>query len=63
MVVTAGTADNFNSMTASWEQWGMCGRVPAAFITIGIQGIHISSCAIAMNFTLCFFDEEDTVRL
>ncbi|MDR2466957.1 MAG: flavin reductase family protein [Prevotellaceae bacterium] len=58
MLVTAGTADSFNSMTASWGGMGFIWQCPAAFIFVRPQRYTLEFIEREQSFTLSFFDHD-----
>lgn len=56
MLITAGTADNWNTMTASWGAFGELWFKPAAFIFIRPQRHTLTFVEEQPVFTLSFFD-------
>lgn len=56
MLVTAGNADSFNSMTASWGGIGFLWQRPAAFIFVRPQRYTLEFIEREQSFTLSFFD-------
>ncbi len=58
MLITAGTAQSFNTMTASWGGLGVLWGMPVAFCFIRPQRHTYSFMEKADHFTLSFFDEK-----
>jgi flavin reductase (DIM6/NTAB) family NADH-FMN oxidoreductase RutF len=58
MLITAGTIDSMNTMTASWGGMGILWNKPVAFIFIRPHRHTFSFVDKKECFTLCFFDEE-----
>ncbi len=56
MLITAGTKDNFNTMTASWGGLGFLWNMPVAFIFIRPQRFTFQFVESNPFFTLTFFD-------
>lgn len=57
MLITAGTMDGWNTMTASWGGMGELWFKPAAFIFIRPQRYTLEFVEKEPVFTLSFFDE------
>ena len=57
MLITAGTPDKFNTMTASWGGWGELWFKPVAFIFVRPQRYTYEFLERESFFTLSFFDE------
>ncbi|MDR1680641.1 MAG: flavin reductase family protein [Prevotellaceae bacterium] len=57
MLITAGTPDRFNTMTASWGAIGHLWQRPVAFCFIRPQRYTFEFTEAHDGFTLCFFDE------
>lgn len=57
MLVTAGTPDDFNTMTASWGGMGILWGKPVAVIFVRPQRHTFGYVETASHFTLSFFDE------
>ena len=57
MLITAGTAEKCNTMTASWGGLGVCGGTPAATCYIRPQRYTKEFVDREEYFTLSFFDE------
>lgn len=57
MLITAGEAENYNTMTASWGGFGVLWNKPVAFIFIRPQRHTFSFTERCNSFTLSFFDE------
>lgn len=58
MLVTAGTTQNYNTMTASWGGFGILWNKPVSFIFIRPQRHTYQFVESNPNFTLCFFNEK-----
>ncbi len=58
MLISAGTADNFNTMTAAWGSLGFLWKEPAATIFIRPQRYTYDFVEKYETFTLCFFDKK-----
>lgn len=58
MLITAGNADNFNTMTASWGGLGFLWNAPVAYIFIRPQRFTFQFVEASDYFTLCFFEPE-----
>lgn len=58
MLVTAGTPDSFNTMTASWGAIGYIWNRPATFIFIRDSRYTYGFLQREERFTLSFFDEK-----
>ena len=56
MLITAGTPDKFNTMTASWGGWGELWFKPVAFIFVRPQRYTYEFLEKEPFFTLSFFD-------
>ncbi len=58
MLITAGTADNFNTMTASWGGMGILWHKPV--VTVYIRPTRYTDEFVQKNemFTLSFFEEK-----
>lgn len=64
MLITAGTPENFNTMTASWGGYGMW-KVPVAYILVHPARYTFQFLEREEVFTLSFFDpseHRDVVR-
>lgn len=59
MLITAGTIDSCNMMTASWGGIGNLWNVPVAFIFIRPQRYTYQFTESEKYFTLTFFEEKD----
>jgi len=57
MLITAGTLDHYNTMTASWGGLGLLWNAPVAFVFIRPQRHTLPFVVAAEYFSLCFFDE------
>ena len=55
MLITAGTPEKFNSMTASWGGYGMW-KKPVAFILVNPNRYTFQFLEKEENFTLSFYD-------
>ncbi len=58
MLITAGSEDNFNTMTASWGGFGILWNRPVAFIFIRPQRYTFEFAETNNGFTLSFFGPE-----
>ena len=58
MLITAGTAERCNTMTASWGGLGVLWGAPAATIYLRPQRYTKEFVDREEYFTLCFFGEE-----
>jgi flavin reductase (DIM6/NTAB) family NADH-FMN oxidoreductase RutF len=58
MLITAGTMENWNTMTASWGALGELWFRPAAFIFLRPQRYTLEFAEREEVFTLSFFDEK-----
>ena len=58
MLVTAGTAENFNTMTASWGGLGILWNKPVAFVFIRPTRYTYKFAERENTITLSFFTEE-----
>jgi flavin reductase (DIM6/NTAB) family NADH-FMN oxidoreductase RutF len=58
MLITAGSKDNFNLMTASWGSFGVLWNKPIAVIFIRPQRYTLSFVENNEYFTLSFFTEK-----
>ena len=58
MLVTAGTPDSFNTMTASWGGWGHLWNRDVTFSFVRPQRHTFGFMERAETYTLCFFDKE-----
>ena len=58
MLITAGTENSFNSMTASWGALGEIWSNPASFIMVRNSRYTHQFLQENEIYTLCFFDEE-----
>jgi flavin reductase (DIM6/NTAB) family NADH-FMN oxidoreductase RutF len=58
MLVTAGTKDHFNTMTASWGGMGILWNKPIAIIFIRPTRYTYEFTELSDSFTLCFFDKK-----
>ena len=58
MLVTAGNAEKFNMMTASWGGLGFLWNRPVAFVFIRPQRYTFDFVERNEGFTLSFFGEE-----
>ncbi len=57
MLITAGTLDAFNTMTASWGAWGELWNGPVAICFVRPQRYTFGFMNSATHFTLSFFSE------
>ncbi|MDT8309371.1 MAG: flavin reductase family protein [Bacteroidales bacterium] len=57
MLITAGTADNLNTMTAAWGGLGFLWNKPVAIIYIRTQRYTIEFVERASHFSLSFLSE------
>jgi len=58
MLITAGTPENFNTMTASWGGYGMW-KVPVAYILVNPARYTFGFLEEAEVFTLSFYDPSE----
>lgn len=58
MLITAGTSESFNTMTASWGTIGVLWNLPVAICFIRPTRHTFKFSEDAEYFTLCFFDPE-----
>ena len=58
MLVTAGTPEHFNMMTASWGGLGFMWKRPVAFVVIRPQRYTFGFIEKGEEFTLSFFSHE-----
>ena len=58
MLITAGTSDRFNTMTASWGGWGHLWNRDVTFCFVRPQRHTFGFMEQAEYYTLCFFDKE-----
>lgn len=58
MLITAGTPDRFNTMTASWGGWGHLWHRDVTFCFVRPQRHTFGFMEQAEYYTLCFFDKE-----
>jgi flavin reductase (DIM6/NTAB) family NADH-FMN oxidoreductase RutF len=58
MLITAGTPEKFNTMTASWGALGHLWNKPVAFCFVRPQRYTFEFTEAQDYFTLCFFDEQ-----
>lgn len=58
MLVTAGTPEHFNMMTASWGGLGFMWKRPVAFVVIRPQRYTFDFIEKGEEFTLSFFSHE-----
>jgi flavin reductase (DIM6/NTAB) family NADH-FMN oxidoreductase RutF len=58
MLITAGSKDQFNTMTASWGGLGFLWNVPVAFIFIRPQRFTYQFVEEQGRFTLGFFESQ-----
>lgn len=57
-LITAGSPQSFNTMTASWGGFGVLWNKPVVYIFIRPQRYTLGFVQQASHFTLSFFDEE-----
>ena len=57
MLVTAGTAEDFNTMTASWGTLGILWNLPVAISFIRPHRFTFGFMERSEHYTLCFLDE------
>ncbi|MBU0489794.1 MAG: flavin reductase [Bacteroidetes bacterium] len=58
ILITAGTPDSFNTMTAAWAGLGVLWKKPVAWIYIRPQRFTYQFTEKYDDFTLCFFPEK-----
>lgn len=58
MLITAGTEENFNTMTASWGHLGIIWNLPIAIAYIRPQRYTFGFANENEYYTLCFFEEK-----
>jgi flavin reductase (DIM6/NTAB) family NADH-FMN oxidoreductase RutF len=58
MLITAGTVDRFNTMTASWGGWGHLWNRDVTFCFVRPQRHTFSFMEQAEYYSLCFFAKE-----
>ena len=63
MLITAGTPDRFNTMTASWGGWGHLWNRDVTFCFVRPQRYTFGFMEQAEYYTLCFFDKEHQAAL
>ena len=63
MLITAGTSDRFNTMTASWGGWGHLWNRDVTFSFVRPQRHTFGFMEQAEYYTLCFFDKEHQAAL
>jgi len=63
MLVTAGTLDAFNTMTANWGGWGYLWNRNVTFTFVRPQRHTFAFTEAASHFTLSFFDEAHRAAL
>jgi flavin reductase (DIM6/NTAB) family NADH-FMN oxidoreductase RutF len=63
MLITAGPADHFNTMTASWGGWGHLWNRDVTFSFVRPQRHTFGFMEQAEFYTLCFFDKEHQAAL
>jgi flavin reductase (DIM6/NTAB) family NADH-FMN oxidoreductase RutF len=63
MLITAGTPDSFNTMTASWGGWGHLWNRDVTFCFVRPQRYTFGFMEQAEYYTLCFFDKEHQAAL
>ena len=57
MLITAGTAEDHNTMTASWGTLGTLWNKPVSIIFVRPQRYTYGYCESSDYYSLCFFDE------
>jgi flavin reductase (DIM6/NTAB) family NADH-FMN oxidoreductase RutF len=57
MMITAGTAESFNPMTASWGGLGILWSKPVAFVVVRPQRFTFGLMEAGTHYSLTFFDE------
>jgi flavin reductase (DIM6/NTAB) family NADH-FMN oxidoreductase RutF len=63
MLITAGTADHFNTMTASWGGWGHLWNRDVTFSFVRPQRYTFDFMEQAEHYTLCFLYREHQAAL
>ena len=63
MLITAGSSDRFNTMTASWGGWGHLWNRDVTFCFVRPQRYTFGFMEQAEYYTLCFFDKEHQAAL
>lgn len=63
MLITAGTSDHFNTMTASWGGWGHLWNRDVTFSFVRPQRHTFSFMEQGEYYTLCFFAKEHQAAL
>jgi flavin reductase (DIM6/NTAB) family NADH-FMN oxidoreductase RutF len=63
MLVTAGTLDSFNTMTASWGGWGVLWDKNVCFVFVRPTRYTFEFMEKSERFTLTFFDESQRQAL
>ncbi|MFN2313625.1 MAG: flavin reductase family protein [Bacteroidales bacterium] len=58
MLVTAGTSEKFNTMTANWGGMGYLWKRPVAFVFVRPERYTYGFTESSAGFTLTFFDEK-----
>jgi flavin reductase (DIM6/NTAB) family NADH-FMN oxidoreductase RutF len=58
MLITSGTIDSFNTMTASWGGLGVLWHKNVCYIFVRPQRYTYEFLQEHMNFTLCFFSDK-----
>ena len=58
MLITAGTMDHYNTMTASWGHMGIMWNLPVAIGWVRPQRYTFEFTEKYSHFTLCFFTDE-----
>jgi len=58
MLITAGTPDSYNTMTASWGGSGMLWNKPVMFVFVRPQRYTYGFMEANDRFTCCFFDHK-----
>ena len=57
MLITAGSQDNFNTMTASWGSLGILWNRPVAFCFVRPHRYTFSFMEASDHYTLCFLED------
>jgi len=63
MLITAGTSDRFNTMTASWGGWGHLWNRDVTFSFVRPQRYTFGFMEQTEHYTLCFFAKEHQAAL
>lgn len=58
MLITAGNAERYNTMTASWGHWGHLWNLPTSVIYVRPQRYTKEFVDREEKYTLCFFPEQ-----